>query len=148
MPKIIAVSEKIVSIGLDSGKLRDVATSDCNFNPRIGDEVEIFESDGKVIVSKKDTGLAQPHINNKTEKTPWNDMDPEFIDGKIVNKLAYALFAIFLGDLGIHKFYAGKIGMGILYLLFCWTLIPGLIGFIEGIIALTKQEDSDGNIVV
>lgn len=92
MPKIIAVAEKIVSIGFDSGNFRNVAKSDCNYEPKVGDEVDVFEADGKVIVSKKDIGYAQPQINNKTQKTPWNDVDLDNIDGKVVNKLAYALF--------------------------------------------------------
>lgn len=54
----------------------------------------------------------------------------------------------FWGGLGIHKFYAGKIGMGILYILFCWTTIPGIIGLIEGIIAVTKNADANGNIYI
>lgn len=136
MSKIVAISDQIVSIGLDSGKLKDVPKSICNFVPRIGDEVEIFESGDKIIVYKKEV------------KSTYSEMDPALIDGKVVNKLVYALLGIFFGSFGIHKFYAGKIGMGVLYLLFCWTFIPGLIGFIEGIIALTKQEDADGNIIL
>jgi TM2 domain-containing membrane protein YozV len=31
--------------------------------------------------------------------------------------------------------------MGILYLVFCWTGIPSIIGLIEGIIYLTKTDD-------
>jgi TM2 domain-containing membrane protein YozV len=65
-----------------------------------------------------------------------------------VNKIAYGLTGIFVGGLGVHKFLAGKVGMGILYILFCWTLIPSLIGLIEGIIALTTPEDGQGNIYV
>ena len=34
------------------------------------------------------------------------------------SRVAAGIFAILLGDLGVHKFYMGKIGMGILYLLF------------------------------
>src|SRR5689334_374950 len=56
------------------------------------------------------------------------------------NRVAAALFALLLGGLGIHKFYLGKIGQGILYLIFCWTFIPALIGLIEGIIYLTKSD--------
>ena len=49
---------------------------------------------------------------------------------------------------GVHKFYSGKIGMGILYIVFCWTLIPSFVAFIEMIIAITKKADANGNIVV
>lgn len=53
------------------------------------------------------------------------------------NRIAAALFAIFLGGIGIHKFYLGRIGWGIVYLLFFWTFIPAILGIIEGIIYLT-----------
>jgi TM2 domain-containing membrane protein YozV len=66
---------------------------------------------------------------------------------KPVDKMAYGLLAIFLGGLGIHKFIAGK-AIGILYLLFCWTFIPAIIGLIEGIMAFTQQADEQGNIYV
>lgn len=58
------------------------------------------------------------------------------------NKLAAGLFAILLGSLGIHKFYLGQIGWGIVYILFCWTGIPGVIGIIEGIIYLTMSDEA------
>jgi TM2 domain-containing membrane protein YozV/ribosomal protein L40E len=60
------------------------------------------------------------------------------------SKLAAALFAIFLGGFGIHKFYLGRIGSGVLYLLFCWTTIPMIVGFIEGILLIIMSE-SDFN---
>ena len=60
------------------------------------------------------------------------------------SKLAAALFALFLGGIGIHKFYLGRIGWGIVYLLFCWTVIPAIIGFIEGILLLIMSQ-SDFN---
>lgn len=58
------------------------------------------------------------------------------------NKTVAALLALFLGGLGIHKFYLQKTRMGIIYLLFCWTFIPAVIGFIEGIILLVMDENS------
>lgn len=57
------------------------------------------------------------------------------------NKLVAGILAILLGDLGVHKFYLGKIGMGILYLLFCWTGIPAIAGLIEGIIYLCSSDE-------
>ena len=56
------------------------------------------------------------------------------------SKIAAGLFGILLGDLGIHKFYLGKIGLGVVYLLFCWTAIPGVIGLIEGILYLCSSD--------
>ena len=58
------------------------------------------------------------------------------------NRVAAAIFALLLGGLGIHKFYLGRVGQGILYLIFCWTFIPALIGFIEGIIYLTMSDQA------
>lgn len=58
------------------------------------------------------------------------------------DRMTAALLALFLGGIGAHKFYLGRTGIGILYLLFFWTFIPALISFIEGIIFLTMS-DSD-----
>jgi NhaP-type Na+/H+ or K+/H+ antiporter len=41
------------------------------------------------------------------------------------------LLALFLGGFGIHHFYLRRTGLGILYLLFGWTPIPWVLGFIE-----------------
>jgi TM2 domain-containing membrane protein YozV len=57
------------------------------------------------------------------------------------NRVVAALLGIFLGALGVHKFYLGRIGWGITYLLLCWTFIPAIVGFIEGIIYLTMSDE-------
>ena len=41
------------------------------------------------------------------------------------------LLALFLGGLGAHRFYMGQVGLGIAYVLFCWTLIPTFVAWIE-----------------
>jgi TM2 domain-containing membrane protein YozV len=56
------------------------------------------------------------------------------------SRIAAALFAFFLGGFGAHKFYLGQTGMGVVYLLFCWTFIPAIVAFIEGIILLTQTD--------
>ncbi len=59
------------------------------------------------------------------------------------NKTTAGLLAIFLGGIGMHKFYLNKGGQGLLYLLFCWLyFIPAIIGFFEGIRYLTMSEES------
>jgi len=58
------------------------------------------------------------------------------------SRLVAALLAFFLGTFGIHKFYLGQTGWGILYLLFCWTAIPTVVSLIEGCLYLlsTKRQ--------
>jgi len=41
------------------------------------------------------------------------------------------LLAIFLGGIGAHWYYVGNMGRTVLYVFFCWTLIPALLGFLE-----------------
>ena len=44
---------------------------------------------------------------------------------------AAILLAFFLGSFGAHRFYMGEIGLGFLYILFCWTFIPHIIALVE-----------------
>jgi len=62
--------------------------------------------------------------------------------GQQHNKLVAGLLAIFLGTFGVHKFYLGQSVQGILYLIFCWTGIPTVVGIIEGIMYLTMQDNA------
>lgn len=65
-----------------------------------------------------------------------------------VSKGIYIMLALFLGGAGVHKFYAGKWIMGILYLLFSWTYIPVIISLFDVIIAILKPSDEYGRIYV
>lgn len=64
-----------------------------------------------------------------------------------INKWTYCFLAFFLGGFGAHKFYL-KNKIAYLYLAFCWTGIPGVIGMIEGISALLKTPDENNNIIL
>lgn len=58
------------------------------------------------------------------------------------SKTTAAILAFFLGGIGVHRFYLGQTGRGILYLLFCWTFIPAVIAFVDFIIFLTMSDDA------
>ena len=57
------------------------------------------------------------------------------------SRIVAVVLAFLLGGIGGHKFYLGQVGMGILYLIFCWTFIPTIIAFIEGIIFLSMSDN-------
>lgn len=62
------------------------------------------------------------------------------------NFVAALLLCFFLGSLGVHRFYVGKIGTGILMLITLGGFgIWSLIDFI--MIAVGKFKDSDGNFI-
>ena len=89
----------------------------------------------------------QPYTQQQAYTQPGFSQPP--MDSK--SKIAAGLLAIFLGSLGIHKFYLGYSGAGIVMLLV--TLLAGivtlglaaaimsLIALIEGIIYLTKTDE-------
>lgn len=70
------------------------------------------------------------------------------------SKVAAGLFGILLGGLGIHKFYLGFTGPGLVFLLtntvgfavtwlflFIPNIVLGIIALVEGIIYLTKTDE-------
>ena len=70
-------------------------------------------------------------------------------DGKHKNWLTTLLLAIFLGVIGVHRFYVNKIGTGIIMLLLCWTGISAIWAIVDIImIALGKFEDAEGRILI
>ena len=151
MAKILSITDAVVTIGTDDGGIREVRADDLNFVPHVGDQVEIFETETKVIVSKTEPvtdNASAGGININVQNTQQAASPIMAISGKVVSKVAYCLLAFFLGGIGIHKFYAGKTGAGIAMLLFCWTGIPSIIALIDFIVGLTKKADSNGNIIV
>lgn len=158
MSKIIEITNQIISIGTDDGGIKEVRSDDINFVPHIGDEVEIFETETRIIVSKvekKDAQFGIPaggiNINLQNLQGSQNTVDPELVNakrGKVVDKVTYCLLAFFLGTFGVHSFYSGHTGTGILCILFSWTGIPTLAGIICGITALCKKANAQGKIVM
>lgn len=57
------------------------------------------------------------------------------------SRITAALLAFFLGGLGAHKFYLGKPGLGLVYLIFCWTFIPAVVALIEAIGYLSMSDE-------
>lgn len=88
-----------------------------------GRQVEEIKSNAAQpnIVINNDNHTVNSNVNTNTVNAGGYRM------GKEKNKWVALLLCLFLGFIGAHKFYEGKIGMGILYLftggLFCIGLV-------------------------
>ncbi len=115
-----------VMITPEDGTFRVVAPNETVFfRP---DNVEIFGLD------MKEDKTAADEVALATAATPVRQPTGN------KSQVAAGVLAILLGSFGIHKFYLDDAGKGIIYLIFFWTGIPGLIGLIEGILYLTMSE--------
>ena len=65
------------------------------------------------------------------------------VGGKKYNKTTAGILAILFGSIGIHKFYLGSWGWGILFivgLFLCMGIVTPICGLVEGIIYLTMDD--------
>ncbi|MFC2067416.1 TM2 domain-containing protein [Chloroflexota bacterium] len=89
----------------------------------------------------------KPTEEVKIEETPPEsivDIKLEGVSSK--SRLAVTLFAFFLGELGIHRFYLGKIGTAILMILTVGGLgIRALVDFIMAVAGVMK--DKEGKLI-
>ncbi len=65
-----------------------------------------------------------------------------------VDKKRYLLLSVFLGWMGIHRFYERRWMLGIFYLSLCWTGFPIALAFVDILIAIPKQADENGCISI
>lgn len=135
--KVIRIEDTDVTLGYDDGHFEMASIYDFGFQIFNNSMVEVYTNeDGKKMYTPKQTSIfgKTPNITCGT--------------GYLVNKTTFCLLALLLGGIGVHKFYEGRILLGILYLLFCWTGIPTIVSVVEGILALTKDADFNGDIEV
>lgn len=119
----------------------DPGATECKF---CGEKLAVQQAAQQVQQPQSQVVYAQPQPQVVIQQAA---PQPVYMTGinpawPIKNKMVAGLLGIFLGGIGVHKFYMGKVGMGILYLLFCWTGIPAIIGFIEGITYLCSNDEN------
>lgn len=86
-------------------------------------------------------------VPTATQVPPQYSQSAQLLQSK--SKVAAGLLAIFLGGLGVHKFYLGYTTQGIILLLvtilgallLVGPIVTGVISLIEGIIYLTKSDE-------
>lgn len=127
----------------------------CSFSGKPYSSEELVEIDGRmyakdhlpqVMALAREEGSKVPQQNSMVfmnagggASSSSSASTPDVVTGT-KSKVSAGVLALLLGGLGVHKFYLGQAGMGILYLLFCWTFIPGFIALIEAISYFTMSD--------
>jgi len=57
------------------------------------------------------------------------------------SKKTASILALIFGGIGIHRFYLGQTAKGVFSIIFFWTYIPGIIGFIDFFIFQLMGQD-------
>ncbi len=58
------------------------------------------------------------------------------------DKNVAGILALFFGSVGIHRFYLGQVGLGVLYALLSWTMIPAILGIVDAIVFFSMDKDA------
>ena len=94
-------------------------TKFCKFcGAKIPMDAVMCTSCGRQVEELKSSASAQPNIviNNSNNNSNTNINEGMMVGGRMKNKWVALLLCFFLGGLGAHRFYEGKIGTGILWL--------------------------------
>ncbi len=105
-----------------------VIDEDCVVCIRCGKQVELLQYSGQPNIT----------IHNSNTSSNVNTNTNTVFQGKPKRKWVAFFLCIFLGYFGAHKFYEGKIGVGILYL---FTLGLFFVGIVIDIISLLGKPD-------
>ncbi len=100
---------------------------ECVVCPKCGKQVEQLNDANKNIIINNNASASASAAS--TVITPLHNRKPK-------DKWIAFLLCLFLGYFGVHKFYEGKVGMGILYLCTCGLFGIGWI--IDCIVLLLK----------
>lgn len=104
----------------------------------IDDDCIICPKCGKQVEALRQEPAAQPNITINNANTNVNTNIAAGGRGKAKSKWVAFALCLLGGEIGLHKFYEGKIGMGILYL--CTFGLCG-IGWIVDIIKILGKPD-------
>lgn len=102
----------------------------CVVCPKCGKQVEELsaQTTSPIVINNTNT--------NTNTNANINAAPVRYRPGKMINKWVAFLLCLFLGEFGAHKFYEGKIVMGLIYL-FTFGLL-GIGWLVDLIVILTK----------
>lgn len=101
MAKILNVKPDVIVIGLDNGVVKEVRPEDCQFEAKVGLEVEVYESESSLyVVEKKPQQHMHQNPNNQGININISNDNkttaPTYLaSGKVVSKVVYLLLTFF-----------------------------------------------------
>lgn len=101
--------------------------ADCVVCPKCGKQIELLKQEAPHVV------INNSNVNTNTNHNTNVNMVGGMGNYPYKSRMVALLLAIFLGVLGAHRFYVGKIGTGVLWLLTGGGLV---IGWIFDVIAI------------
>lgn len=112
----------------------------------LNDDAKFCPNCGSTCEAQGAAEQAAPQMNaTQMNNNAAPAMGAPVVGGK--SKMVAGLLGIFLGSWGIHNFYLGKGGRGALQIVLTIVTcgLAGLWGFIEGILILCGNINTDGN---
>ncbi len=110
-----------------------------NFDDYLALQKELDETRQKYGVEVKE-GVARA-ISNFFDKREARELHS-------VSRKKYLIIALLTGWMGGHRFYARQYPSAVLYLLLFWTGFPFAMTLIDLMIAIPKEPDENGNILM
>lgn len=111
----VATAEEAVELPAEEVTTQEVVT----------DELSASANDEKQEKKKKQTKQKSEEAQNKKP-----------------DRVLVGIMAILFGSYGVHRFMLKQTKLGLLYLLFCWTGIPFVLGLIDGIRYLSSSDEA------
>lgn len=85
--------------------------------------------------------MTNEQLQNEILKEQLTQLKGVKEDSNKPSLIVYLVLALFLGGLGAHDFYVGKMGKGLIKLAFCWTGIPAFVAIFNIIGALMNKQN-------
>ena len=111
-----------------------------NFDDYLALQKELDETRQKYGVEVKE-GKVSRAISNFFDKREARELHS-------VSRKKYLIIALLTGWMGGHRFYARQYPSAVLYLLLIWTGFPFAMTLIDLMIAIPKEPDENGNILM
>jgi len=131
----------------DSGQLQ---SSDLVWSQGMGNWAPAHAIEGLIVPQRNTRSFSQ--TAKQAQDYARKLFEPGAHEPADVNRIAVGVLAILFGWLGVHKFILGRTGQGAIMLLISCTMIGMfpmfMIGFVEGIIYLTRTDEDFHRIYV